>query len=678
MTTGYVFLPVEGGGAGTGNINSINGSTSANQLIVGGTNIAVVNAGATHTINLNGPVPISLGGTGQSNQQAALNNLTDIGSHTNGDVLQLLGGNAQFSAAPGPTYAQINAAINAPANSFIFSDNTSQIVGYGSWHIDPTTFFSNADNFDHPNNLGQAPIAYGWNINVDPLQDSPNDSLRLHGFSVNLDSSASGFQFGTNGQAAELLGGGYNYGGNGASFGVLRNINLFAGLGNGTDPGTFQQMVAVANSFNVSANITLDGQIQGYDFNVNVNAAAITTPNFNVLWLTDFSQYPVDVYGYQGLTCQPNIATIKNNHNFNGVSLNSNITLMEGNAGFFAYQVGGNITTLGTSGYQGYASNTNITTMPATSNFIAFNNFSQIATMVATANFQGVQISPTVTTLHGNISGYQSFPQVTGGDGNVTLFNGGMGSVHTTGNTSVMDLNGQTADGNMSSFNVNGVRTNIGGTLNVLSGQGVQGQHVIFTSYTQSGAGTVTGTDVLCNILSPDVNFGTVTDSLALGPSGLGFNMVAFAGQMRGHGTIAQVSAVLPAAIFTEDFTLPEYRGVDAIIINAGYTGACTNATAFYHEVQGAGLFATNHWGCKIVSAVHNWFKGDVVVDGTTGLPTNASCGLEVQGTTKAAVLSRLTTTEKNALTAINGMLVYDTTLDKFQGFEAGAWQNLI
>lgn len=630
MNSGYIDIPVEGGGGGTGNILSINGDTSANQFIVGGTNIAVVSGAGINTINLNGPVPISLGGTGQSNQQAALNNLTDIGSHSNGDVLQLLAGNAQFAAAPAPTLAQISAAIGAPANSFIFSDATSQIVGYGNWHIDPTTFFSNVDNFDHPDNLGQAPVAYGWNINVDPLQNSPNDSLRLHSFNVNLDSSAAGFQFGSNGQAAELLGGGYNYGGNGATIGLLRNINMFGGFGNGTDPGTFKGIVASAHSFNFSANTTIDGQVQGYDFNVNINASAITTSNFNVLWLTDFSQYPVDVYGYQGLVCQPNIATIKNNHNYNGASINSNITLMEGNAGFYGFQVGGTITSAGTSGCQQFSSNTNIGTLPATSNFLAFSNFSQITTMAATSNYQGVSIGPTITTLHGNMNGYQSFPQITGGDGQVQLFNGGMGSVHTTGQTSVLNLNGQTADGNQSSFNADGIRTNLGGTLNVLSGQGVQGQHVIFTSYVQAGAGTVTGTDVLCNILSPDVDFGTVTDNLTLGPTGLGFNMVAFAGQMHGHGTIAQVSAVLPAAIFAEDFTLPEYRNVNAIVINAGYSGVCTNATAFYHEIQGAGLFATNHWGLRVVTDIDN-FVTKMAINTSTQKVASANVRLQLE-----------------------------------------------
>ncbi len=36
------------------------------------------------------------------------------------------------------------------------------------------------------------------------------------------------------------------------------------------------------------------------------------------------------------------------------------------------------------------------------------------------------------------------------------------------------------------------------------------------------------------------------------------------------------------------------------------------------------------------------------------------------------------TTTQKNALIATNGMIIYDSTLNKIQGYQNGSWQNLI
>jgi hypothetical protein len=62
---------------------------------------------------------------------------------------------------------------------------------------------------------------------------------------------------------------------------------------------------------------------------------------------------------------------------------------------------------------------------------------------------------------------------------------------------------------------------------------------------------------------------------------------------------------------------------------------------------------------------------------GTGGAPATSAL-LELASTTGALLIPRMTTTQKNALTAVNGMLVYDSTLAKFQGYQAGAWTNLI
>lgn len=51
---------------------------------------------------------------------------------------------------------------------------------------------------------------------------------------------------------------------------------------------------------------------------------------------------------------------------------------------------------------------------------------------------------------------------------------------------------------------------------------------------------------------------------------------------------------------------------------------------------------------------------------------------LVMSGAAAAFTVASMTTAQKNALTAANGMIVYDTTLGKFQGREAGAWVNLV
>lgn len=65
---------------------------------------------------------------------------------------------------------------------------------------------------------------------------------------------------------------------------------------------------------------------------------------------------------------------------------------------------------------------------------------------------------------------------------------------------------------------------------------------------------------------------------------------------------------------------------------------------------------------------------------GRVGIGTSTpatSAQLEIASTTGALLLPRLTTAERDALTAINGMIIYNSTLNQIQGRVNGAWTNL-
>ena len=66
---------------------------------------------------------------------------------------------------------------------------------------------------------------------------------------------------------------------------------------------------------------------------------------------------------------------------------------------------------------------------------------------------------------------------------------------------------------------------------------------------------------------------------------------------------------------------------------------------------------------------------GNVLIGTETDV---TSARLQVGGTTGALLVSRLTTTQRGALTPTNGMILYNSSTNKFQGYEAGAWVNLI
>lgn len=73
------------------------------------------------------------------------------------------------------------------------------------------------------------------------------------------------------------------------------------------------------------------------------------------------------------------------------------------------------------------------------------------------------------------------------------------------------------------------------------------------------------------------------------------------------------------------------------------------------------------------------WDGSDLILTGDLGIggAPEASAGFELDSTTKAVLVSRLTTAERDALTGVNGMIIYNATLDQMHGRVAGAWVNL-
>jgi hypothetical protein len=60
---------------------------------------------------------------------------------------------------------------------------------------------------------------------------------------------------------------------------------------------------------------------------------------------------------------------------------------------------------------------------------------------------------------------------------------------------------------------------------------------------------------------------------------------------------------------------------------------------------------------------------------GGVGIGTNSPQGaLDVSSTTGAFIVPRMTTTQRNALAAVNGMIIYNTTTNQFNFYENGAW----
>lgn len=67
---------------------------------------------------------------------------------------------------------------------------------------------------------------------------------------------------------------------------------------------------------------------------------------------------------------------------------------------------------------------------------------------------------------------------------------------------------------------------------------------------------------------------------------------------------------------------------------------------------------------------------GAVSIGPSVSDPAASTC-LDLQGTTGALLLPRLTSTQRDALTATNGMVIYNSTTNKVQARAAGTWVDL-
>lgn len=164
---------------------------------------------------------------------------------------------------------------------------------------------------------------------------------------------------------------------------------------------------------------------------------------------------------------------------------------------------------------------------------------------------------------------------------------------------------------------------------------------------------------------TPDIGSGTALTPL----------LVGFWGDPRtdlanlGNGTVTEMVAF--RAFNNQTITLDANSTVTSLygfhMKNApAGTGTITTEAAINIDDLTGG--ATNLSLRSLGAAVEMRHAGPAVF-AANAAPTNASTGLEVQSTTKAFLASRMTTTQRNALTPVVGMVIYNTTTGDLEGY---------
>ncbi len=184
----------------------------------------------------------------------------------------------------------------------------------------------------------------------------------------------------------------------------------------------------------------------------------------------------------------------------------------------------------------------------------------------------------------------------------------------------------------------------------------------------------------------------TTTVQNAAGMTGINVLGMIFKGTLSSRHATSQIVSVgaykAETIFFRMNGTMQHLRGYWVEAINdALSTGSIVRASAVHIENFGHALIttsvaldidaqsgSTNNRSIRVLGTAVSIHQPAMTI-GANAAPA-ASAGLELQSTVQALLLNRMTTAQRNALGAVNGMLIYNTDTNVVESYEGGAWVN--
>lgn len=460
--------------------------------------------------------------------------------------------------------------------------------------------------------------------------------------------------------------------------GNLNGINFYGNFGKVTDNVNGYQFGINGESFNY-ANL----------FQASMNVSGDVANSVNTF--VDYSNYNGNIQSnYFGLSIQPHIGST---NSFVGVNVNADVDEVKQNAqGIYVdmsnidVKVGikPSVTIqdifyeINSTGSGGNAINIVYVDDTTAGNEIA--NFSQTeitvhmedgvstAQQILTALQANLTIISNITI---NITGSSSNPQLAQGP---TYFQGGEDS----GNKQAAVLNGD--------VQVNGDFSFTGalslGALNayasqeLVDGGGAPGSiHMIVSSPTVEDNITVNNADILglntaCLI---QVGENSTVNTAFLGVSAMGLPAVVSTQSGSFVDKIVAAAYALSLAAESTGGTVDQVFLVRALALPNGIT-TVNNLYGFQMDLP-FGSISSNTWGIHITPDCENWLKGSLKIggnSGTTDKVSNSSIGLELEN--KAFRYANMDSTTRDSLTALPGMVIFNTDTSTIQYYNGSNW----
>jgi len=311
----------------------------------------------------------------------------------------------------------------------------------------------------------------------------------------------------------------------------------------------------------------------------------------------------------------------------------------------------------------GFSLNTNFSDI--TNGLIGF-NLGGNATFSGVGNyFTGLNINPSSITGVENANGiYVNMNNVTAT--NDPLAANLVGDVYIDGDLQITGSFGFSGDlnvGSIQSYKVNNV---VDSGFNPFTNNGIVSQF--------DASGTVANCDSIGLATPALINLGS-TFAGTSGGFGLGLASLALPNvvTMQSGCSLDNLTSCAYVTLFdagNTGGTIDRLINVRATNISQGGTQTITRAYSFFADFF-AGDLAVDSWGLYDSGAKHNWMANSLKI-GAGDTVSNSSIGLEVTG--KAIRLATMDTTARNALTAIAGMMIFNTDTSALEYYNGSAW----